>query len=135
DDGRYLVFSIEIRKERGEEFSAIGGFFRQFESVLVAAEETDIIRTRSNARKEDVYLYRLNISKPALRELFLNYAAKAQSLERTPAFYNTLTSNCTTIIYELARRVDSSLPFDYRLLASGYLAGYAKDLNLLASGY
>ncbi|REM09644.1 DUF4105 domain-containing protein, partial [Mycobacterium tuberculosis] len=56
DDGRYLVFSLEIRKERGESFSALGGFFRKFEMTLVASEETDIVRTRTNARGEDVYL-------------------------------------------------------------------------------
>ena len=56
DDGRRLVFSLEIRKERGEAFSALGGFFREFESVLIAADENDIVRTRSNARGEDVYL-------------------------------------------------------------------------------
>lgn len=60
EDGRHVVFSLEIRKERGESFSALGGFFRKFEMTLVAAEETDIIRTRTNARGEDVYLYRLH---------------------------------------------------------------------------
>ena len=37
DDGRQLVFSLEIRKERGESFSALGGLFRKFEAVLIAA--------------------------------------------------------------------------------------------------
>ncbi|WP_256843745.1 lipoprotein N-acyltransferase Lnb domain-containing protein, partial [Pseudomonas aeruginosa] len=60
EDGRHVVFSLEIRKERGESFSALGGFFRKFEMTLVASEETDIIRTRTNARGEDVYLYRLH---------------------------------------------------------------------------
>ena len=58
DDGkgprRYLTFSVEIRKEAHESFSAIGGFFKQFELSLVAAEERDILRVRSNLRGEDV---------------------------------------------------------------------------------
>src|SRR5690606_7899874 len=57
DDGSRVVFSLEIRKERNESFSALGGFVRRFEQVLVAADERDIIRTRSNVRGEDVYLY------------------------------------------------------------------------------
>ena len=53
-DGRYLTFSIEIRKRRGEAFSSIAGFFKHFEATLVAAEESDILRTRTHARGEDV---------------------------------------------------------------------------------
>lgn len=135
DDGRRLVFSLEIRKERGERFSAIGGFFRQFEQVLVAADERDIIRTRSNARGEDVYLYRLQIGRDDLRRLFLGYLHDAEALRGEPQFYNTLTSNCTTIVYDLARRIAPGLPLDYRLLLSGHFAEYVHDLGGLAEGY
>ncbi len=63
DDGSHVVFSLEIRKERGEAFSALGGFFRSFEETLVAADERDILRVRTNVRGEDMYLYRLAIPK------------------------------------------------------------------------
>ena len=133
-DGERVVFSLEIRKERGERFSAIGGFFRQFEQVLVAADERDIIRTRSNARGEDVYLYRLQIGRDDLRRLFLGYLHDAEALRGEPQFYNTLTSNCTTVVFELMRRIQPKLPLDYRLLASGYLAEYAADVGGLTPG-
>ena len=135
DDGRQLVFSVEIRKENSESFSALGGFFRQFETVLIAAEENDIIRTRTNARGEDVYLYRLNASREALRGLFLGYLDEAAAIRRTPRFYNTLTSNCTTIIYQLARRIAPTLPLDYRLLLSGHFAEYVHDVGGLVPGH
>src|SRR5690606_3584994 len=78
-DGRQLVFSLEIRKERGESFSALGGFFRRFEAVLVAADERDIVQVRTNVRGEDVYLYRLHgLSPQAMRELVHSYVARAQ---------------------------------------------------------
>ncbi len=135
DDGRHLVFSVEIRKERNESFSALGGFFRQFEMTLVAAEETDIIRTRTNARGEDVYLYRIEgLDRSQLRALFAGYLQQARQLDAEPAFYNTLTSNCTTIVFDLARQIEPGLPMDYRLLASGYLAGYAYDQHALVAG-
>ena len=130
-DGRHVVFSLEIRKERGEKFSAIGGFFRQFEVVMIAADERDIVRVRSNVRGEQVYLYRLNVPQEDLRKMFLNYVDEAQSLVHTPTFYNTLTSNCTTIVYDLARRISPTLPLDYRLVLSGYLAEYAQDAKVL----
>ena len=135
DDGRHVVFSLEIRKERGESFSALGGFFRKFEMTLVASEETDIIRTRTNARGEDVYLYRLHgLSPEKMRELLRFYVDRAQQLEQAPRFYNTLTSNCTTVVFELMRRIQPNLPLDYRLLLSGYLAAYAEDVGGLTPG-
>lgn len=133
-DGQKLVFSVEIRKEDHEQFSGIAGFFRQYETVLVAADERDIVRVRTNVRGEDVYLYRLAIPPPALRTLFLAYLDEARELEREPRFYNTLTSNCTTIVFALARQIAPALPTDYRLLASGYLAEYARDHNGLVPG-
>lgn len=135
DDGRHLVFSLEIRKERGESFSALGGFFRRFEMTLVASEETDILRTRTNARGEDVYLYRLHgLDRSQLEALFAAYLDEARQLDAAPAFYNTATSNCTTIVFDLARHIAPGLPLDYRLLLSGYLAEYAQDVGALAPG-
>ncbi|MCI2262915.1 DUF4105 domain-containing protein [Xanthomonas indica] len=135
DDGRRVVFSLEIRKERGEAFSALAGFFRNFEQVMVAADERDILAVRSNVRGEDVYLYRLNLSRAQLRQLFLGYVAQAQQLQRTPRFYNTATSNCTTIVFELARKLDPALPLDYRLLLSGYLPSYVYAQHGFVPGY
>lgn len=134
-DGRRLVFSLEIRREKGESFSAIGGFFRRFETVIVAADENDILRTRTNARGEDVYLYRLRLRPEQLRKVFLGYLERAAQLRAAPRFYNTLTSNCTTIVFGLARRLSPLLPLDYRLLLSGYFAGYAYDHGGLAPGH
>lgn len=133
-DGQRLVFSLEIRKERTESFSAIGGFFRRFEQVIIAADERDIIRTRSNARGEQVYLYRLRATPAQLRSVLLEYLKRAEALRRQPEFYNTLTSNCTTILFELARHIDPDLPLDYRLLASGHFAEYAYDHGALTPG-
>ncbi|WP_235578702.1 DUF4105 domain-containing protein [Rhodanobacter sp. Root627] len=124
DDGRHVVFSVEIRRERHEQYSPIGGFFKQFETTLVAADEHDIIRVRTNVRGEDDYLYPLRMDKPAMRALFLSYVRAANHLATTPAFYNTLTSNCTTIVYHMARQIAPGLPWDIRLLLTGYLPGY-----------
>ncbi|MCB5363876.1 DUF4105 domain-containing protein [Pusillimonas sp. CC-YST705] len=133
-DGRQLVFSLEIRKEKGESFSAIAGFFRQYEVVLIAADENDIIRTRTNARGETVHMYRLNMPPAALREALLGYVREGEQIRREPRFYNSLTSNCTTIVFDLARQIAPSLPLDYRLLLSGYFAEYAFDQDGLTPG-
>lgn len=135
DDGQRIVFSLEIRKERGEAFSAVRGFFRQYEQILVAADERDIIQTRSNARGEEVYLYSLNLPPEQLRAVFLGYLQAAQALSDKAEFYNTLTSNCTTIVFELAKQIAPTLRPDYRLLLSGHFAEYAYDQGALVPGY
>ncbi len=127
DDGRHVVFSVEIRKKRGEAFSSIGGFFKQFETVLVAAEENDIVRVRTNVRGEDDYLYPMTLERPTMRRLFLAYVEAANQLARRPAFYNTVTSNCTTLVYRMARQINPGLPMDIRLLLTGHLQGYLRD--------
>ncbi|MFC0338151.1 protein of unknown function [Kushneria avicenniae] len=131
EDGRQLVFSVEIRRQRGEAFSAVGGFFKQFELALIAADERDIVRTRSNVRGESVYLYRVALPKDDARQLFLAYLDQADALRRAPAFYNTLTSNCTTLVFDMVKRIIPGLPSNYRLLLSGYLPGYLYDLGAL----
>lgn len=135
DDGRFVTFSIEIRKERGESFSSVGGFFRQFETSLVAADERDVLRVRTNVRGEDVYMYRVRLPQAEMRSLFLAYLGEGAALVRAPSFYNTLTANCTTIVYDLAKRVVPGLPMDYRLLASGYLPDYLHDVGGLTPGH
>ena len=136
DDGKgprkYLTFSVEIRKEASEQFSAIGGFFKQFELSLVAAEERDLIRVRTNARGEDVYLYSIAMPRTAMRALFEAYIHKANALVDTPQFYHTIFANCTTIVFDMVRAIVPGLPLDWRLLASGYLPQYVDSLGALA---
>lgn len=129
DDGQFVVFTVEIRKERGERYSEIGGFFKQFELSIVAADERDALRVRTNVRDEDVYLYRVNMSEEAMRALFLSYIEQTNQLEEGPRFYNTITANCTTIVFDMMRQIVQGLPIDYRLLLTGYLPDYVRDVG------
>jgi hypothetical protein len=124
DDGEHVVFSVEIRRERIESFSEIGGFFKEFELSVIAADERDVIRVRTNVRGEDTYLYRLRMPVSAMRSLFLGYIDEANTLVRTPRFYNTITVNCTTLVYQMMQRIVGYLPLSYRLIFSGYLPEY-----------
>nr|WP_145548166.1 DUF4105 domain-containing protein [Variovorax boronicumulans] len=81
DDGQRIVFSVEIRKQPGESFSAVAGLFKQYELSLVAADERDILRVRTNVRGEDVYLYRVQLAPAAQRALFLAQAAHEAVLD------------------------------------------------------
>jgi Domain of unknown function (DUF4105) len=43
----HLCFSIETRPPRGKAYSTIGGPYRQFELIYIAANERDVIRLRT----------------------------------------------------------------------------------------
>ena len=134
-DGNHVVFSVEIRPEKSEGFSEIGGFFKEFELSIVAADERDVIRVRTNVHAEDDYLYRIRIPVSTMRSLFLAYVAQANSLVRTPRFYNTVTVNCTTLVYHMVKHIVGYLPIDYRLLFSGYLPEYIYGVGGLDARY
>ena len=44
----YVAASIETRKEIGEGYSEVTGFFRQYELIYLLADERDVIRLRTN---------------------------------------------------------------------------------------
>lgn len=128
-DGQRVVFSVETRKEAHESFNVKGGFFRQFELVLVAATEEDIIKLRTNHRNEDVRLYPVNLNPQQRRDLFMSYVNLAQQLQEQPEFYNTLTANCTTTVYGLAHVIKPDMTPDWRLVLSGHLPNYVDALG------
>ena len=132
-NGEHLVFSIEIRKRKGQVFSEIGGFFKSFELALIASDENDIVRLRTDVRGETVSLFPLKVTPQQARGLLLSYVELGNRLAAHPEFYQTLTSNCTTVIFQLARLVEPGIPFDWRILLSGYLPEYLYDHGLLDS--
>lgn len=134
DDGEFLALSVEIRKERHESYSELGGFFKEYELGIVAADERDVLRVRSNVRGEDVYLYRVDMPQAVMRDLLLSYVEQANRLVEQPRFYHTLTANCTTVVFDMVSRIVDGLPMDYRLLLTGLLPGYLHDLDALAGG-
>jgi Domain of unknown function (DUF4105) len=135
NDGEHVAFSVEIRREKTEEFSEIGGFFKEFELSIIAADERDVLRLRTNVRGEDDYLYRLRMPLEAMRSLFLGYVKEANLLLTQPRWYNTITVNCTTLVYHMMKRIVGRLPLDYRLLFSGYLPEYVYQVHGLDQRY
>jgi len=98
DDGQHVAFSVEVRRRKNETYSELGGFFKRDGLSIIAADERDVIRVRTNIRGEDDYLYRIRMPLPAMRSLFLGYVEQADRLLDTPRFYNTITVNCTTLV-------------------------------------
>ncbi|NOT12550.1 MAG: DUF4105 domain-containing protein [Methylococcaceae bacterium] len=135
-DNDHLAVSIEARKEHNEGYSTIKGFFRQYELIYIVADERDVIRLRTNYRKdppEQVYLYRIQGPQQNARRLFLEYMKKINGLNTEPEFYNTLLDNCTTSIWFNARINPEHLPFSWKILLSGYVPEYLYESRRLDS--
>ncbi len=130
----HLAISIEARKDRVREYATLPGFFRQYELVYVVADERDVIRVRTNYRKsppEEVYLFRLIGPIENGRRIFLEYMRDINELREHPRFYNTLTTNCTTMILAHTAVNPGSIPFSWKILLSGYAPEYAYDQGRL----
>src|SRR5215831_8382545 len=133
-DKDFLAISIETRRERHESYSSIAGFFKQYELFYVVADERDLIRLRTNYRKdppEDVYLYRTRAPIANVRRLFLDYIRQINSLAEKPEFYNTLTTNCTTSILTHTRVNPGRHPLSWKILVSGYTPLYLYEHKLI----
>ena len=120
-DGQHLAISIETRKVKGQDYSALLGFFRQYALYYVVADERDVIGVRAGPRGEDVRLYRIRGSPAVARALLLTYLAEVNELARAPRWYNALTHNCTTEIRHHVQQIGAGNPFDWRILANGYI--------------
>ena len=133
-DGSHLAVSIETRKETGEAYSALRGFFRQYELYYAVADERDLIGLRTNHRGETAYLYRIGGTPSGGRKLLLDYVKEMNVLAERPRWYNALTHNCTTTIWHHAKAVGSGFPMDWRLLANGYLVDLAYERGTVDTG-
>ncbi len=132
--GDQLAVSIERRDERGEGYSTVKGLFKQFELFYVVADERDVIRLRTNVRRdppEEVYVYRLQGPIENGRRLFRAYMSKVNALNERPEFYNTLTTNCTGNIWLHAQVNPGRVPYSWKILLSGHVPEYLYELGRL----
>jgi len=120
-DGQHLAVSIEARKKKTQKYSALKAFFRQFELIYVVADEADVIKLRTNYRREQVYLYRLQTSRAGARTLLLDFLEAMNQLAAQPIWYNALVANCTTVIRQRVVHAGGSVAFSWRLFANAYL--------------
>ena len=125
----FVTFSIETRKEQGEGYSTLKGFFKQYELIIVAGDERDLIRVRTEYRKppEDVYLYRGRMTVENSRKFFLEYIRQINFMKEDPEWYNTLTTNCTTDVVRLIRAYGGQARYNWKVLLSGYAPQYAYE--------
>jgi len=135
DDG-HVAMSVETRKEVGETYSAVRGFFRYYELIYTIADERDVVRLRSNYRHgEDVYLYHTLAAPEQARPIFLDYLARANRMRDHAEWYNALTNNCTTnIAQHVAQARGTHSRWDWRILLNGKADEMMYERGDLATG-
>jgi hypothetical protein len=124
DNAPPLSISIETRPEVGQGFNPIGSLFKQFELIYVVGDERDLVRVRTNYRKETVYLYRLNSSPDDVRRLLMVYLKRINELADRPEFYHLLSNSCTINIIRYANAAGRTGRFDIRHVLNGLIDNY-----------
>ncbi|MEW5561954.1 DUF4105 domain-containing protein [Enterobacter asburiae] len=131
-DGRWLAISIETRRRQGQHYSAFGGFFRRYPVIYILADERDLIGVRTDIRREDVYLYPLNISVEHSQTLLRDYLRRVKQVNEHPEHYHTLCNNCTTNILLHGKAVSSAVKYNWKILLSGYADLYCYQHGLIS---
>ncbi len=130
-DGRYLAISAETRVPEGVEQGSIPGLFKRFNLMYIPATERDLFALRTNFRKEDLYLYRLNLKPEQIKAVLLEFLKLLQEQNESPEFYNTLTNNCTTSLLPPFRNTLMRSRYEPSPLLNGLCDRHAFDANSL----
>lgn len=100
DGDRLLGLTIEARRERNEDYSALRGVFNAFELTYIWGTARDFLTCRAVMLGHEVFIYPVSIADEQKRTLLTRLLARTEALETRPRYYNTITSNCTN---ELAK--------------------------------
>ena len=131
-DPEFVSVSVEARREAGEAYSMWKGALRRYELIYVVGDERDLVGLRAVTWRDPVYLYPGRATPDQARAFFVHLLRRAQALEAAPAFYNTLTRNCTTELMDAVNAVaPGRVRYGPRVLVPGYSDALAYDLGLL----
>ena len=134
-NGDHLAVSVETRLAKEQEQSLLSGIFNQYTIIYILSDERDVVRLRTNFRKEQVYLYRVKIAPAQLRKIFVKIVKRAADLQEHPRFYNTVKHNCmTTLLADLRSAQGKKYQFDYRFIMNGYSDKLLYDNDVIANG-
>lgn len=126
-----LAISIESRRERGEDFDPLLGFLRQYELLYVLADEADVVALRASHRGEQVHLLRTSTSADAARRLLVRYLDEVETIARAPAFYDSLSRNCSTAARRHVAEIGVEDTWDWRVVLNGHVDELLYERGLL----
>lgn len=125
-DDRLLGITIEARRERNEDYSAVRGVWNSFELSYIWASARDLLTRRAVMLEHEVFIYPVAITDDQERVLIQRLLQRTIDLETRPRFYNTLFSNCTN---ELAKATD--IDWHYSFILTGVSDNHLFDIGLI----
>ncbi|MGD9294830.1 MAG: DUF4105 domain-containing protein [Roseobacter sp.] len=131
----FLTWSIEVRRYKDGNYSPVADFFKAHPLVIFAAEEYDVVGLRSNVWDNDVHIFRLPGRPENMRPLLEEYVSDANRLAERPHWYNSLFTNCTTVVFKMMDAVGVRFPFDWRIIVNGYMPEWLHDEGFLNANY
>ncbi|CAN5735167.1 DUF4105 domain-containing protein [soil metagenome] len=106
-DSQFVSLSVEARKEVGEQYSALWGALRRYETMIVIGTEQDLLGLRAVAWNDPIYVYPVAVPTEMARDLFVALLERTRQIEDSAEFYNTITNNCTTNLLRPVNRLAS----------------------------
>ncbi len=129
-NGQNIAISLEVRKEEGESYHPLKGMFKQYELIYVIGDERDLISLRTKVRKEQTFLYPMNLNKEHSKLFLLDILKAANSLHEKPQFYHSIGRNCTTgMVNHLNTIRDFQIPTSKKIILNGISDYYAYQLE------
>jgi len=135
DNAPPLSVSIETRPEAHEGYDPLASMFKKYELIYLVGEERDLVGVRTNFRREDVYVYRIQLPAEAARRLFRVYLERINELADEPEFYHLLSNSCTVNIVRYANLAGRVGAIDVRHYLNGWIDGYFYDARLLIARF
>ena len=128
---RFLVISIEARREAGEGYSMLDGLLGGFELTYVIGTEEDVIGLRA-IRGDTLYLYPSAATPEQSQAILKDMLQRARETQARPEFYNTVINNCNTNLRDHVNRVtNAAIPWGWGILLPGYSDGLVLGEGLL----
>ncbi len=131
DNAPPVCISIETRPEEGEGFAPVASLFKQFELIYVVGDERDLVRSRTNYRDEEVFLYALKTPPEAARRLFMVYLERINYLADHSEWYHLLKNSCGINIFRYKNAAGREGPFDIRHLVNGWADRYLYEAGMV----
>ena len=132
EGGKYVAVSVEARKSKGQSYHPVKGLLKQYELMYVIADENDVVKLRTNYRKDKVYMFPVRVSQDKARTLFTDILLRAEKLRHEPEFYNSIFSTCTTNLVDHVNKITpKKIPFSYKYLLPAYSDELAFDLGII----
>lgn len=134
-DDQFVVVSAEIRKEKGQGYSALKGLLLWYPLMYAVTTEQDSIMLRNYAeRKEPMYLYRSNATPEKQSAFFVDMMARVSYLHDNPEWYHSIFNSCNANIVRHVRQITPGrIPPTLAVPLAGFAPRKAFELGMIGN--